>query len=58
MQHESKEERKKSMQAEMDSLEQNQTWELVDFPKGKRALQNKWVYKLKEEEGGKRRYKS
>ena len=46
------------MQREMDSLQQNQTWDLADFPKGKRALQNKWVYRLKEEEGGKRRYKS
>jgi hypothetical protein len=25
---------------------------------GKRALQNKWVYKLKEEDGGKKWYKS
>jgi hypothetical protein len=25
---------------------------------GKRALQNKWVYKLKEEDGGKKRYKA
>ena len=24
----------------------------------KRALQNKWVYKLKEEDGGKKRYKA
>jgi hypothetical protein len=30
---------------------------LVQFPAGKRALQNKWVYKLKEEDGGKKWYK-
>ncbi|WP_165303592.1 reverse transcriptase domain-containing protein, partial [Enterobacter cloacae complex sp. CH23B] len=58
MQHESKEKWTKSMQVEMDSLHRNQTWELVELPKGKRALQNKWVYKLKEEDGGKKRYKS
>jgi hypothetical protein len=31
---------------------------LVQFPAGKRALQNKWVYKLKEEDGGEKRYKA
>ena len=36
----------------------NQTWDLVEFPAGKRALQNKWVYGLKEEEGGNKLYKS
>ena len=57
MQHSSKKEWEKSMQREMDSLQQNQTWDLADLPKGKWASQNKWVYKLKEEEGGKKRYK-
>ncbi|KAH9296563.1 hypothetical protein KI387_040151, partial [Taxus chinensis] len=42
----------------MDSLEQNQTWDLVKLPAGKRTLQNKWVYKIKEEEGGQKRYKA
>jgi hypothetical protein len=28
------------------------SWDLVQLPVGKRALQNKWVYKLKEEDGG------
>jgi hypothetical protein len=31
---------------------------LVQFPAGKRALQNKWVYKLKEEDVGKKWYKA
>ena len=44
------------MNEEMESLVRNQTWDLVDFPTGKRSLQNKWVYRLKEEEGGKKRY--
>jgi hypothetical protein len=41
------------MKEEMNSLVNNQTLDLVQFPPGKRALQNKWVYKLKEEDGGK-----
>ena len=46
------------MDEEMDSLVRNQTWNLVKFPAKKRALQNKWVYKLKEEDGGKKRHKA
>ena len=34
---------------EMDSQVNNQTWDLVQFPTGKRVLLNKWVYRLKEE---------
>ena len=37
-----------AMQDEMDSLHENHTYELVELPKGKRALQNKWVYKNQE----------
>ena len=36
-----------AMESEMDSIEKNQTWELVQLPKGKNALLCKWVYKLK-----------
>jgi hypothetical protein len=46
------------MKEEVDSLVNNQTCDMVQFPAGKRALQNKWVYKLKEEYGGKKRYKA
>lgn len=42
-----KEEWLKSMQEEMQPLHENSTYKLVDLPKGKRALKNKWVYKLK-----------
>jgi hypothetical protein len=31
---------------------------LVQFPAGKTTLQNKWVYKLKEADGGENRYKT
>ena len=46
------------MDEEMDSLIRNQTWDLVKLPAEKRELQNKWVYRLKEEYGGKKRYKA
>ena len=46
------------MKEEMDSLVHNQTWDLVQFPTGKITLQNKRVYKLKEEYGGKKRCKA
>jgi hypothetical protein len=45
------------MKEEMDSPVNIQAWDLVQLLEGKRALQNKWVYKLKEEYGGKKRYK-
>ena len=48
----------KGMDEEMDSLVRNQTWDLVKLLAEKRALQNKWVYKLKEEYGGKKWYKA
>ena len=46
------------MEEEMDSLMHNQTWDLVRLPAGKTTLKNKWVYRLKEEDGGKQRYKA
>ena len=46
------------MEEEMDSLMHNQTWDLVRLHAGKTTLQDKWVYKMKEEDGGKQRYKA
>lgn len=40
----------KAMQKEMDALHKNHTYELVKLPKGKKALKNKWVYRIKQEE--------
>jgi hypothetical protein len=38
-------------------LVNNQTWDLVQLPAEKISLKNKWVYRLKEEDGGKKWYK-
>ena len=46
------------MKDEMDSLMSNQTWRLAELPKGKKALYNKWVYRIKEEHDGNKRYRT
>jgi hypothetical protein len=46
------------MKVEMDSLVNNPTWDLIQLRAGKRTLQNKWVYRLKKEDGDKKRYKA
>jgi hypothetical protein len=47
------------MNSELQSIEENKTWELVDLPEGKRALGTKWVFKYKLDGQGKViRYKS
>jgi hypothetical protein len=51
MQVDNKKKWEQGMKEEMDSLANNQTWDLVQFLARKRALKNKWVYKLKEEDG-------
>ena len=38
-----------AMQDEMKSLHDNNTFELVKLPRGKRALKNKWVYSMKQQ---------
>ena len=37
----------KAMSDEIDSLNENRTWCLVDLPKGKKAIKCKWVFKRK-----------
>eukprot|EP00253_Pinus_taeda_P004954 PITA_04954 len=37
------------MEEEMNPLQENKTWELVNLPKGRNAIQNKWVYMIKHE---------
>lgn len=38
------------MQEEMQSLHDNEIFELVKLPKIRRALTNRWIYKIKHEE--------
>jgi hypothetical protein len=40
------------MQLEMDAVEKNRTWELVDLPRGHSTITLKWVFKLKMDEAG------
>ena len=50
--------RKQAMDDEMWSLEKKDTWVLTELPAGKRALLNKWVFRIKTEPDGKRRFKA
>jgi hypothetical protein len=36
-----------TMKEEMDALERNKTWDLVELPEGRKVVGCKWVYKLK-----------
>ena len=42
-----KEEWRKAMKEEIKSIEKNETWELMDLPKEKKAIGLKWVFKIK-----------
>ena len=54
-----KEKWQNALQDEMDSLHEIYTYDLVELLKGKRALRNKWVFKLKSgDDGNSPRYKA
>ena len=36
---------KKSMVEEMEALDKNEAWDLVEFPEGKKLISSKWVFK-------------
>ena len=41
-----------AMNEEIDAIEKNQTWDLVDIPAQKTSIGFKWVYKTKLNEKG------
>ncbi len=43
---------KEAMKSEYDSLIRNETWKLVSLPKDRKAIGNRWVYKIKRNEDG------
>ncbi|CAI7907218.1 unnamed protein product [Closterium sp. NIES-53] len=53
------EEWKKAMEIKLKSIEENDTWELVELPEGRKAITSKWLFKIKSAADGKiERYKS
>ena len=50
---------KQAMNLEMEALEKNKTWDLVDLPTGKRPVGCKWVFTIKyKADGSLERYKA
>lgn len=48
-----------AMNDEMNSMYENETWELVELPEGRKAIGSKWTYKIKKDACGKiQRYKA
>jgi hypothetical protein len=43
---------KAAMKNEMNSLEQNGTWELVNLPTGRKTIGSKWIFKTKLDSNG------
>lgn len=42
----------RAVQEEIRSLIENETWKLADLPPGRKAIDNKWVFKLKRDQRG------
>lgn len=48
-----------AMQEEINSLKKNETWKLVKLPQGRKAIGNKWTFKIKHDsQGNINRYKA
>ena len=43
---------KEAMEAEMQSLQGNDVWELVELPEDRKPVRSRWVFKLKRNEHG------
>lgn len=43
----------KAMKMDMEALEQNDTWVLVNLPQGRKLVGSKWIYKIKYKQDGK-----
>lgn len=41
-----------AMQEELEAIKENNTWELMELPKGRKAIGSKWVYKIKRDNKG------
>jgi hypothetical protein len=41
---------RKAMMEEMDSIEENGTWSLIDVPPSRKTIGVKWVFKVKQDE--------
>ncbi|CAI7915216.1 unnamed protein product [Closterium sp. NIES-54] len=53
------EEWKEAMESELESIEENDTCELVELPEGRKAITPKWLFKIKSDANGNiERYKS
>ena len=47
------------MKKELDALQKNNTWNIVNLPKGKKAVGCRWVYKVKlKSDGSLERFKA
>lgn len=47
-----------AMSEEMQSIQENETWDLVELPAGSKAIGCKWVFKRKEDASGNTKYKA
>ena len=44
--------RLEAMKSEMESMYENQVWNLVDLPHDQKAVENKWIFKRKTDADG------